>query len=344
MLHVILGILKVIGIILLAVIGLLVLILLALLFVPVRYRIAGKKEGEVLEGQVQVSWFLHIIGLTAEYAKGHLSVKLKLFGFALKRIGGGEEGKERGGGDSGFRERRQEEKAPKKKLENGGREQVHPGKTEHVDSEVKSGFETVEQDKHIEPKKEAGTPTKPPGRLAALLKRVWQGILRLGSLLKTLFEFLIYLPERILDWTQRLSDLLDAGEDAAERWREAWERLCKRAAPFLEDESRALYGRLLAHLKYLWKHYGPRTLGGWARFGTGAPDITGALTGVLYPFLPASANEFALLPDFTEAVFEADIRMKGHIRACHLLTTAVSLWREKQLRKLIRKVRAKGGQ
>ena len=87
MLHVILGILKVIGVILLVILCLLLLCLLALLFVPVRYRVAGRKEGQELESRIQVSWLLHLLRLTADYREKHLVIRLKLFGFTLKRTG-----------------------------------------------------------------------------------------------------------------------------------------------------------------------------------------------------------------------------------------------------------------
>ena len=57
--------------------------------------------------------------------------------------------------------------------------------------------------------------------------------------------------------------------------------------------------------------------------------------------LPARADEFELQPEFTEMVLETDITMKGRIRVCHILWTAAVLWRDRQLRTLIRRV--KGG-
>ena len=84
MLHIILGILKVIGIILLAVVGLFVLCLLILLFVPVRYRISGRKEEQVLEGHVQVTWLLHAVGLTADYSEKQLVIKSEAVRFCAE--------------------------------------------------------------------------------------------------------------------------------------------------------------------------------------------------------------------------------------------------------------------
>ena len=56
MLQLILGILKVIGILLLAVFLLLLLSVLALLFVPVRYEAAGKKKKGALAARIKIFW------------------------------------------------------------------------------------------------------------------------------------------------------------------------------------------------------------------------------------------------------------------------------------------------
>ena len=61
MLQLILGILKVTGILLLAVLLLLVLALLSLLFVPVRYEAEGKKKQDALAARLKVSWMFRAL-------------------------------------------------------------------------------------------------------------------------------------------------------------------------------------------------------------------------------------------------------------------------------------------
>ena len=369
MLHIILGILKVIGIILLAVVGLFVLCLLILLFVPVRYRISGRKEEQVLEGHVQVTWLLHAVGLTADYSEKQLVINLKLFGFVLKRIGGE---------DTEKKQRKKISRSSRKKKDPGKKaaeedfkeeEKAFPAEEEVFRAEVFSRemIDKIqkESDKSPEVSPDVVGESEPEqpvleeknaderfGESGRTLREkieipikkamgVFQTIFRIFV---KIFEFILYLPERLLDLTQKISDIFDAGENAMEKLEKTRCELQKKAEPFLTDNSRALYRRIFGYLKYFWKCYGPRKIQGWMRYGTGAPDITGQLTGLLYMFLPASADRFELLPDFTETVFETDISLKGHIRACHMIKVAFLLWRDKQLRGLIRKVRAKGGQ
>ena len=372
MLHIILGILKVIGIILLAVVGLLILCLLTLLFVPVRYRISGKKENQILEGHVQVTWIFHAVGLAADYREKQLMINLKLFGFSLKRIGGE---------DTEKRERKKQKKKSSgsfgKKKEPGkeaaeefkDEEEVFPAEEEVFRTEAFSGEmidkiqqereKSVEESADVVGERELQQPVfeeknaderfGEAGRalrekIEIPIKKATGVFQTISRILVKIFEFILYLPERLLDLAWKISDIFDAGENAMEKLEKTGCELQKKAKPFLTDNSKALYKRIFGYLKYFWKCYGPRKIRGWMRYGTGAPDITGQLTGLMYMFLPASADRFELIPDFTETVFETDITLKGHIRACHLIKVAFLLWRDKQLRGLIRKVRAKGGQ
>ena len=64
--HVILTILKILGILLLVILGLLLAIVLSVLFVPVRYQLEGEKPSpgwSEANGKIRVSWLLHLIHL-----------------------------------------------------------------------------------------------------------------------------------------------------------------------------------------------------------------------------------------------------------------------------------------
>lgn len=80
MMHIVLLILKIIGIILLVVLGILLFLVLALLFVPLRYKVRGEWSEEA-KAQARVHWLLHILSFRADYdrEKG-LLMKLRIFG------------------------------------------------------------------------------------------------------------------------------------------------------------------------------------------------------------------------------------------------------------------------
>ena len=402
MLHIILGILKVIGILLLAIIGLLLLMILALLFVPVQYRFAGKKLEKVLEGQVSVSWLFRIIGLSVEYRGKQLIVKLKLFGFTLKRFG--EEAdtkKKKKSGRKSVRKKHSIETEPEELRDESfgedldaisdGTVEEEPDVLSDENVEKKAGVisgEIAEKEAEAVPgacieeelkkasdencegrskkaseengeeeakkvsegdfdDKQEDVPEasseKIRKKIGNLLTRFWETLKRIIHIIGRIIEFIFSIPERIQALWGKLWDMADAGENAIDRVIKKKDELYKMIKPFLTDNSKALYKRLFGHLSYLWKHYRPRKIQGWMRYGTGAPDVTGQLTGVIYMILPVTAEKFELLPEFTETVFETDVTIKGHIRACHMIRIAFLLWRDKQLRGLIRRLRAKGG-
>lgn len=73
MLHILLLIIKIIGIILAAILGILVLLVCIVLFVPVRYEAMGKGEGppESLKVKVRVTWLLHLVAVDIYYTLSH---------------------------------------------------------------------------------------------------------------------------------------------------------------------------------------------------------------------------------------------------------------------------------
>lgn len=85
MLHVILTILKILGIIILILLALIVLILVLVLFVPVRCRISGSYIKDKTEPYVKVdmSWLLHLVLYRLIYQGGIKENNLKIFGIKV---------------------------------------------------------------------------------------------------------------------------------------------------------------------------------------------------------------------------------------------------------------------
>ncbi len=85
MFHILLLILKIIGIVLLSLLVLLLVLIFLLLFVPFRYRVQSSYHNK-LNGIVKVSWLLHIISLTFTYVDGKFDKKLKVFGIPFMKM------------------------------------------------------------------------------------------------------------------------------------------------------------------------------------------------------------------------------------------------------------------
>lgn len=81
MIHILLLILKIIGIILLSVIGLLLLAVLSVLFIPVRYKAKGDYHKE-FTGKLHIGWFLNALRLDASFDK-ELKARARVLSFTL---------------------------------------------------------------------------------------------------------------------------------------------------------------------------------------------------------------------------------------------------------------------
>ncbi|MCI8854756.1 MAG: DUF2953 domain-containing protein [Lachnospiraceae bacterium] len=111
--HVIVLILKIIGISLLTILGLILLLLLLALFVPVRYQAHAKKQEE-LWCRGRITWLFHLVSIPIAYEKGELSFRLKLFGITVKDLLADKKDTQ---GESVSRDSREEERSGKSQEE-----------------------------------------------------------------------------------------------------------------------------------------------------------------------------------------------------------------------------------
>ncbi|MDD2957923.1 MAG: hypothetical protein PHR92_05270 [Lachnospiraceae bacterium] len=343
MLHIILGILKIIGIILLIIISLVLLIILSTLFVPVRYRLTAQKNENNLYGQVRLTWLLHLISFSVEYKENHPLIMVRLFGMDFNKLvnwwknAAKKLSRKKKTSKKKITSKKKKTKSKKPERKKSEASDLKAAKTEvltlgtaktEIKKEELSSGQAAEPQKLFPEKTDSAVWEEPKaslGRLAILkekIKAFWDR-------LKLLF--------------QKIKDLASSGNETAEKIDRIKEKISDLKLQFWDDEAKNIYRKLLGHLQFIWKHFRPRKLKGWIRFGTGAPDITGELTGVIYLLLPASAADLTIIPDFNNLVLETDIMMKGHIRVFHLVRTAGALWFDKEVRRFIRRARAKGG-
>ena len=92
MLHILLLILKVIGIIFAVILGILVLLACVVLYVPVRYDIRASCDGTFagIRAGARVTWLLHLVGFYACYEEKELTWRIRI---AWKNIRSGQEEK-----------------------------------------------------------------------------------------------------------------------------------------------------------------------------------------------------------------------------------------------------------
>ena len=173
---------------------------------------------------------------------------------------------------------------------------------------------------------------------------------KLNSYMDRVREILMRLPDRALGAAERAADLLlkmvnlpsdvyNRTDDTVARITKKLDAIDRKLKPFFSIEAEHVMGRMMSHLRYLWKGYRLRSIEGYVRFGTDRPDLTGRICGLIYLILPARADRYLVDPQFYETVFRTDTDIRGVIRLYRLLVVAVRLLLDKEFRILIRKIR-----
>lgn len=331
MLHILLLILKFIGIIIAAILGILVLLICIVLFVPVRYEVQSKCGGSLdsLKGKARVTWFLHLFCTDVYYKEGRFKwhVRFVFFSRSSGSSPGSEEAKEKiKKADTRKEEGDQDEKEQKisdeelekdeEKLEEITAEEAVEERTEEI-KVIESSESNPEKSEKMEETyeetcREASAADKgseeneePAGEKGP---RILQKVKALCEKIKCTFENFC---GRIKLLTEKKDKLVGFVND--EMHRKAFFRVKKEVFWF--------FGKLK-----------PGKVQVKVRYGFEDPYHTGkVLAGLsmLYPFLGGSAE---IIPDFEHKVLKGSLYVKGHIRLSYLAYLAWKLFWDRNIR------------
>lgn len=325
MLHILLFILKIIGIVLLCILGILLLVTACALFVPVRYRIeAVRKEGEgepPVAVTVKVTWLLHFVNVLVRF-NNSLSVRVRLmfitvFGLPKKEKRGKAKADEAGGGKK--REKRKNEterddSGTESGKETSGRETAAEIKTGSPGSEEKR----KEAEARNAVKEQTDKETKKP-TLWEKLRAIPEILCRIFAKIRSIFENIQYTIQNICDKIRSVSDTIEYYKGVIEG--ETFQRsfaLCK--------------GELLT----IFKKLKPDRFEAALIVGMDDPATTGeilAVCGMLYPFFGPKVN---VAGDFEKKRLEGRVFIKGKLRFYTFVRVAVRVYFNKDIRKLYR--------
>ena len=289
--HVILLILKVLGITLLILLGLVLLLVLLLLLAPFHYTIDAEYYGDV-KAVGRIQWLCFVLDLKGVYGNNKFLYYLKSFGFMIST--NDEE-------DKHYRAVSDEEAESDKSSD-----KAKPSEAEKVPVKVvEDEFEIYEQEQ--KPKSE---PQK-----KSIFMRIYEGI-------ESGLEWVVTIPMRVHD---KISELMARILDFFANLAENMNKVIKKRDMILQKITgvRSLLekpytkkvlkdGKVL--LKKMWKHVRPRKLQGSIHFGLEDPATTGQLLGVVGMLYPVYRNHFVIAPDFEQQIFEGKIYAKGRVQ------------------------------
>ena len=324
MLHIILLILKIIGIIIAVILGLAVALLLIVLFVPIRYVIDAGCHDKKLKAYVKVTWIMHIF-------RGVISYDEELF-YSIKALwfniySSDAESKK--------------EKRPKKNTENNTKEKNTKNKhidaiEDKADNEVskdkqdgvdKAGLEEADciqkklslEKSHDEVKESDEKSTiEENGKLHTLVNKI-----------KSVYYKIKAFIRRAIDTVKAA---LNKSQAAADTIKHKYTEIRNKVT---DPENIELVRFLWTQIKAVMNIIKPAKYNINIRYGFEDSATTGWVAVRLAVLYGLMGMDVSIIPDFDNSIFEGDIYMKGRFNLYSFLIIAVRLYRNKSFRKLI---------
>lgn len=313
MLHIILLILKIIGIILLCILGIILLVLLAVLFIPIRYRIDFSiyEYGSI---RCMVSWFLRIFSINFNYEKGEFDKYVKIFGIRTKLLFGKIEE------NDDFDYNKSEEKDIFEEINESFSEKKHdyedkykPEKDDIIelfkDEEQESSHNFHKEDmEEVNNEQQDEENTSSDVKKKSIFNKIWDKLKKIRFKIKSIYGKI----KKAYKKAASIKEFLELEQT-------------KEAISFLKEQTNALF-----------RYIKPRKVTGRLKFGTGNPASTGEILGIIYIFYKGANDKFIIEPDFDNKVLEGEIHLKGRITVFSMLIIAIKLYRNKNLKDTIK--------
>lgn len=322
MLHVILLILKIIGIVIAALLGILILLLFTVLLIPIRYRVFGKKADNNLIAKAKVSWLLKLIFLRVNMADSDISIRLRIAGLVVydnkrpKR-----EKKQK------VKKKRKAKKKPKVKVKKSRDIKIEEKfvETKESISNINSN-ENIKVMEHIRETKDEVVEEKVVEEKAVEDKVVEE---KKKNPFKELYRKIKGFFLKVKGIIENIRNLLSKVRSIG-----AKKNLIKM---FLQEENnRAGVKSVFISLKGILKHIAPKKVKGSIFFGTGDPCNTGQILGIASVFYGIYGDKIQITPNFEEEVIEGELFVKGRIRLFTLLIIVIKLIRNRNFRQLLK--------
>ncbi len=346
MLHILLMILKIIGIIIAVILGILVLLICILLFVPLRYEIMAKCDGTLptLKVKGKITWLLHLVRADAIYKEKKLKWKLRIAWLKKSNV------KKQDKHSKKIESTKNEQPSPdieQSELEvttsDAGQmesEIVTKEVFEHGDqeSEVKQNLEESQKVyEAIEKNETHSEDTKTVEEISEEKSAAYseeresktQNDQKEQKNSRSIQKIRKKIFETITKWVQKIKCTAQEIYDKIKVLLQKKEQI----VDFLEDETHQdACRRVKKELCWYLKKLRPKKASVKFLYGFEDPYRTGqvlAILSVLYPFI----GEFTdITPDFENQIFKGTVYLKGKIYVFHLVKAAVKLLLSKNVR------------
>ena len=323
MLHILILILKIIGIILLFILGTILLIIAAVLLIPVRYYGYLEKE-KMLKMNGKAAWFLGVVEVTANYVENQMQMDIRLVGKSLinkksKKI---------------KKKKRQDIQPSKQRKENETPEMMpERKKLEHKDMKIERDIPeipvTISEQKSAMQEADKKSPN---AEITADVKRSTQ-----KNQVKEFTNKISEIPKKVAGSIKQVQRSVRSVSGKTEQIKT---QITKYIDFWSLDVTQTAKNHIWKELKYLIRHYRPRKISGQLLIGFEDPSVTGQVLGILCVLAVFGGNHLKVDGDFQQSVLKGNLEIRGHIRLCHIAKSAVILLTDKNVRRTIREFRS----
>lgn len=324
LLHILLFLLKLIGIVLLVILGLIVLILVIVLLTPIRYRIGASKY-QTIQAEGKVTWLFRLIEMVFKLDTGaeegkrlHLSFRI-----AWLKLYDNQKPKEK-------RIKQKKTRKTKSKPESEQLEKViQAAKPEQPEVKV----QPIKTEQAAEMKNEMPKAVHPE-KILCLAKNAANKILSLIRGVFSLICSILSIPSKIMDGLEKLENFFTKLREKKEAF----------LAFYYEEHNHQWFTVFWHRLKKLLLKILPRADRLYLHFGFEDPATTGQVLGGLSILYPVCGEKMELCPEFNEEILEGEVKCHGRIRPVSLVIFAVKSFLNKQFFSMVKqfKVLLKG--
>ncbi len=327
--HILLLILKIIGILLLVVLGFLLTLFLLVLFVPIRYRIDGEKESQGnLKGKVRLNWLMHILSIHI-LADEEISSNIKIFGISVFSRKSNEDLKSKKKVSKHKKRKENTNHSNQKKKEAGVETRhknpkdestvfVQESKTEEKEIQTEELKEIIPVDTKEKKKVEERSPQQKEKKKKNIFYKIRKKMIWFWYEAKKIYNRILSLLQSLkYHWTE----WLDKKEILVQAWHN---KENQRGIHFVWESTK----RLLQHIT-------PKKWTGYIHFGMDNPESTGKILGLIGIFGGIIGILPEIQPDFEKKIFEGKVMLKGRIYSFYLIQLLIQIWKKKEVHKLI---------
>ena len=310
MLHIILLILKIIGIVIACIIGLILLLICSILFVAFRY--SGKvKFDKQVEYSLCGHWLLWAVSFKVEGRQTNPRTIVRLFGYPL--IDTARPKKEKAAAEN---EKAKKAEKPEKAV--AGAIDKKPEKTGNPEK-TKTAVKTEKAEKTQRKEIVKSTAPVPKPSLRARISGIKDKII--GKIKEKIAAIKAKL--------RKIGNIFKKLKNKKE----------KLEAIFLSKEGRATIRRLKVQAFKILKHLKFKKLRGRLHFGFDDPATTGKVLGMASILYPIYRGSLKLEPDFNGAVIDGELYIRGRIRLFNLLLPAAKVKFDKGFNKMLKDIK-----